>query len=292
MNISTDITILIFVFAALTLFIFWFTGSLRQNPVDTEMKRAGGKLRRMVSYSYGIAFGALAFTVYPFFTHFSGNLALQEGAFVIVRGCVEPSENQRAPLVVSCREKRHQWLVSIGGAMTGDESLQLVGEGGNYILHGGLSVPLYLIVIALLGGAVSMTRRVPEIQRLCWAYILVEDRRRRSEACRQNPDDILDDNEHAISPEKAREHFIFQIMQLVSAPVIALVAFELLSPGSVALTVGIAFVSGFTSEQVLTAIRNAAGKFIAKTDTAQITDRQKSPSPPKELKANLPRKEH
>ena len=289
MNDSTDFAVFGAALLILLLFISWFTGSLRQNPIDKELKRTGDRLHRMVGYSYAIAFGALLFTVYPFFSSFNGNTALQEGAFTIVRGCVEPSENQQIAPLQSCKANHYQWLLSIGAAMARGAPPASSGENVpasaktdesqnsdvkptdekpdlHFILYGGLTVPLYLVVISLLGGAVSMTRRVPEIQRLAWAYILREDQRRNPDAYHgQDVYDIVHKDERPMPPETAREHFIFQIMQLISAPVIAVVVFELLSPSSVALVVGIAFVSGFTSEQVLKAIRNAAGRFIAKT---------------------------
>ena len=275
MNNFIDFGILATAFIIPILFVVWFTGSLRPAPVDEEMRHAGVKLRRMVGYCYAIAFSTLVIVIHPFFANFSGDPALQEGAFTVVRGCVAPSDSQIVASVGSCQKDRYQWLLSIGAAMTKNDSTELVGEGGNFVLHGGLTVPLYLVVIALLGGAVSMTRRLPEIQRLCWAYILMEDQRRHPKAYEhQRLNDIHDEtkDEYPIPPEIARERIVFQIMQLISAPIIAVIVFEMLSPDSIALVVGIAFVCGFTSEQVLLAIRNASDKFIAKSNTAPAQD--------------------
>ncbi len=130
-----------------------------------------------------------------------------------------------------------------------------------------------------------MTRRVPEIQRLATAYIFIEDHRRNLLVSENSPEQPTADNddvilhspgaailhagESAISPEIARERFVFQILQVASAPVIAVVAFELFAPASVALCVGIAFVSGFTSEQVLASVRVFADKAIPKTGVSK-----------------------
>ena len=285
MNDFTEFGILTTAFVISILFVIWFTGSLRPAPVDEEMRHAGVKLRRMVGYCYGIAFGTLVIVAHPFFANFSGDPALQEGAFLVVRGCVAPSDSQIVASVGSCQENRYQWLLSIGAAMTENDSTALVGQGGNFILHGGLTVPLYLVVIALLSGAVSMTRRLPEIQRLCWAYILMEDQRRHPKAYEhQRLDDIHDEtkDEYPLPPEIARECIVFQIMQLISAPIIAIIVFEMLAPDSIALAVGIAFVSGFTSEQVLLVIRNTSDKFIAKIniDPDPIATQPKKTIPP------------
>lgn len=68
----------------------------------------------------------------------------------------------------------------------------------------GLVVPLYVVVLAIIGGAVGMTRRLPEIQR----------RAAHSVQGKQDGD--------AISPIEAREMVVFQIMQILAAPLVAL----------------------------------------------------------------------
>jgi len=60
----------------------------------------------------------------------------------------------------------------------------------------GLVVPLYVIVLSLMGSAVSMTRKVPEHQRRA-----------------------LDPKE-PLTNAQAREYLVFQIMQVLSAPLI------------------------------------------------------------------------
>jgi hypothetical protein len=283
------------------LFIRFFTGNLRHPPVDEEMRVASAKLRRMVRFSYCIALGALVITVIPFFSSFSNSASYHEGSFILVRGCVEPATRTDVPVIIACEDDRYQWLVSIGAGLKpatftavptdGSASNPSVASnrpasrGQIFKLSAGLTVPLYLIVISLLGGAVSMTRRVPEIQRLATAYIFIEDHRRNLLVSENSPEQPTADNddvilhspgaailhagESAISPEIARERFVFQILQVASAPVIAVVAFELFAPASVALCVGIAFVSGFTSEQVLASVRVFADKAIPKTGVSK-----------------------
>ena len=40
----------------------------------------------------------------------------------------------------------------------------LLSDTAGREINGGLVVPLYVVVLALFGGAISMTRRVPEYQ--------------------------------------------------------------------------------------------------------------------------------
>ena len=97
-------------------------------------------------------------------------------------------------------------------------------------------MPLYVIVLAMIGSAVSMTRRVPEYQRRA-----------------MSSDDPLTNIE-------VREKLVFQIMQVVSAPLIAVTAFSILKPGSISEAVVVGFGSGFASEPILLMIRGLVEK--------------------------------
>jgi hypothetical protein len=108
-----------------------------------------------------------------------------------------------------------------------------------YFVEGGIIFPLYLIVISLIGGAVSLTRRVPVMQCHLWA----------------NTQEVAMDKRY-----KVRQDLILQMMQFVSAPFVAVIAFSMLEPTSVAMAVGGAFLSGFASEYVLLTISNLFDK--------------------------------
>ena len=97
-------------------------------------------------------------------------------------------------------------------------------------------VPLYVVVLALFGGAVSMTRRVPEYQRRAMDW------------------------QDALTNVEARERLVFQIMQVVSAPLIAVTAYYIYKPGTPAESVVIGFASGFASEPILLMIRSLVEK--------------------------------
>lgn len=73
-------------------------------------------------------------------------------------------------------------------------------------LRGGLVIPLYLVILSLIGGAVSLTRRVPELQK------------------QSDPSYTPAQNAPRLSPGILREYLVFQIVQFVSAPMLAAVA--------------------------------------------------------------------
>jgi hypothetical protein len=97
---------------------------------------------------------------------------------------------------------------------------------------GGVVVPLYFVIIALMGGLVSMMRRVPEYQR------------RIAPGCAEQ-----------ITCEQAREFLVFQIMQVLSAPLIAITAYYAFEPTSRATSIALAFITGFSSELILLHVR-------------------------------------
>ena len=103
-------------------------------------------------------------------------------------------------------------------------------------------VPLYFVVLSLMGAAVSMTRRVPEYQ-----------------------GQVVQGAPRPITRNQAREYLVFQIMQVVSAPLIAITAYYSIEPGSRATSVALGFASGFASETVLLAIRALVEKLVPKT---------------------------
>ena len=115
------------------------------------------------------------------------------------------------------------------------------GDGG-YFVEGGLVVPFYLIVLSLLGGAVSLTRRIPEYQK------------------QSAPGYAGTEDAPVLTPAELREYLVFQIVQVISAPFIAAVAYYVLAPATTAAIVGLAFASGFASETVLLWVRGVVDK--------------------------------
>jgi hypothetical protein len=102
---------------------------------------------------------------------------------------------------------------------------------------GGLAVPFFVLVMAFIGAAVSLSRRIPEYQR------------------RLHPSYIPTDKEGRMQPFEAREVVVFQIMQLVSAPFLAVATWFIVSPMSLTAAATLAFGTGFASEPLLLMIR-------------------------------------
>src|SRR5439155_8420943 len=112
-------------------------------------------------------------------------------------------------------------------------------SGENILVHvrGGLVVPLYFVIVSLMGGAVGLLRRVPEIQR------------------RSEHDYVGTEKEPKLLPGEVRERLGFQIIQFISAPLIAVTAYHAIAPESRTASVALAFTSGFASESILLMIR-------------------------------------
>lgn len=170
-------------------------------------------------------------------------------------------------------------------------------------LQGGLVVPLFVVIVALMGGTVSMTRRVPEIQKQAWRYLELIAPADMQPGADENdtatanvtiksvePLDLSDSRYHdadgkvlatrqPITLDYARECLIFQIMQVVSAPIVAMIAYYLFEPDSKAMSIAIAFISGFASEAVLIGIRRLGDGVLAKV-SGDNTPATNTPSTP------------
>ena len=104
---------------------------------------------------------------------------------------------------------------------------------------GGLAVPFFVLVLAFVGGAVSLSRRIPEYQR------------------RLHPDYHPEpaDKETKMKEFQAREYVVFQVMQLVSAPFLAVATWYIVTPSGLSTAATLAFGTGFASEPLLLMIR-------------------------------------
>lgn len=129
-----------------------------------------------------------------------------------------------------------------------------------FVISGGLSVPLYMIIIALLGGLISMTRRIPEFQkRGSLGYrATYADSLKVMEAKGISEFNGVKKNDYPLEPERVREYVIFQMMQAATAPLLAATVYALIDLKSTASVVAMGFISGFASESVLLQIRKAA----------------------------------
>jgi hypothetical protein len=150
----------------------------------------------------------------------------------------------------------YAWLISVGGVSgeivnrarsgAGQESNPQAQEArtgkgkpdGSEVaavrVQDGLVIPFYVILVSIMGAAVSLSRRLPEYQRQ--AAI----------------DDLQTDH---LTLAVAKERVVFELMQLVSAPLIVVAAFAAVTPTSPGVAIVLAFATGFASESILCLIR-------------------------------------
>lgn len=149
----------------------------------------------------------------------------------------------------------YPWLVVVGGtygtaAGVEDANPKAPASKHSYqIVEGGFVLPFYVVLLALIGAAISLTRRIPEYQkRASSGYVGTVD-------------------EPPLDSRTVREAVIFQIMQLITAPFIAMVAYYAIAPNGVASGIALAFISGFSSELVLLQIRGVVQGLHPKSST-------------------------
>jgi hypothetical protein len=167
-----------------------------------------------------------------------------------------------------------QWLFKIGGsALQDEENVPIAARSALFypvMVFGGLAVPWYFIMLAIMGAAVSMARRVPEYQRDVNVPDPSDDAKTPDAALDppNSPPIPKDDGKSSapdvksnlISAVQVRELLVFQIMQVLSAPLIAITAYNAMMPTSRSSSVALAFASGFASESVLLVISSIAEK--------------------------------
>ncbi|MBV1909359.1 MAG: hypothetical protein KUG78_08550 [Kangiellaceae bacterium] len=132
----------------------------------------------------------------------------------------------------------------------------ILAQSFSHPISGGIVVPIYFVVLAFLGALVGLMRRVPEYQRRSSTnYRETYDVSSVQERDQHNP---------PITPDQAREFLIFQILQVISAPIIAIVAFAWFDPSNKATSVVLAFAAGFSSEIFLLAVRKVTETVIGR----------------------------
>lgn len=135
------------------------------------------------------------------------------------------------------RERSYALLLALGGSARQERANKGPDNQTVYAVSGGLVMPLYIVLVAMMGGAISLSRRIPEIQK------------------RAEPDFPGTPDQSRLELFEAREQVVFQIMQLVAAPFIAICSFHMFEPKGLPTVVGLAFGSGFASETILLIIR-------------------------------------
>ena len=136
------------------------------------------------------------------------------------------------------------WVINIGGHIercTKDNDKDF-GKSVTCQVKDGLLIPLYFIIMALMGGSISLTRRLPELQK------------------QAGSEHIATEQQPKLSQYEFREHLIFQMVQYISAPFLAILAYYLIEPGNITNSVVLAFTAGFASETILLMVRSIANK--------------------------------
>lgn len=254
-KIAITVVVLFAVFGlGLVVTFFWlFRG------VDAD----AAQLDKIITYCYAFIVFSLSASVLPFVALPllpALSQIMARSPIGIVPGCslgldesLDGDKQKAPPRELRCGVSSEQWVVNIGGMVAPLQKATNTSVPGAVApapsasvekwaalpgtvmltqISGGLVVPLYAVVLSLMGAAVSMTRRVPEFQRRL----------------------TFGDPEH-VSYDSAREGLVFQIMQVASAPLIVLTAYYLVDPNSRASTIALSFASGFSSETVLLMIR-------------------------------------
>lgn len=163
---------------------------------------------------------------------------------------------------------RNQWLVNVGGTIRPQnacdpktdaairkvhpEQACTLGSPGNRVyVSGGVVVPLPFVMVALVGGAISLSRRVPEIQRCSETYDHDVPR-----SVRRGGLGMPLVVRPELSAADVRLNLLFLIVQFTSAPMLASVAYQVIEPESASTSTALAFMCGFGSEAVLKWIKS------------------------------------
>jgi hypothetical protein len=140
----------------------------------------------------------------------------------------------KARMANAAANHNYHHLLNIGGRMDEIEGSEAIPGGCRArMIHGGIPVPVYFILLSLIGAAISLARNVPVIQR------------------RSEDTYVSTATESRLAPGEVRELLAFQILQFVSAPFLAVAAYHTFKPESLATTVALGFLTGFASEKVL-----------------------------------------
>lgn len=252
----------------------WFLHAFTHADPDGADKSCQAEQRAsMFRFAYMFSLFSFALLVLPFTAMLRTHETPPDaGPIRLLRACVQPQPPARSasgvpgpvdlcPDPLPAGAMSYPWLVSVGGVVaqecgTGEFkcSKPIAPPGASaasaaaaasataaspplYAVQGGFVVPFYVIVFSFVGGIVNLTRRIPEYQK------------------RSSCNFAGTPTETPVTLLEAREFVVFQLMQLLSSPFVAMVAYYALEPKSIASAVGLAFISGFATESVLLLIR-------------------------------------
>jgi hypothetical protein len=147
-----------------------------------------------------------------------------------------------------------------------DEPRQVPGFA---LVKGGLAVPFYVIILAVLGAGINMTKNVPDIQKNYNCKVHLEDEDPFWKGLLKAPMAVglrRMDPEQAAVVSDIRKELIDNYMGLISAPFLAIAVYYLLQvvATNVAepLLVVVSFATGFISHKIITAITTLAARAL------------------------------
>lgn len=239
--------------------------SIPSEDLDQDKKKAIEEKRsqqrhQWMIFSYSFMLLSLLLTFYPFMKtfHDKPTETLRDRPIAVFIGCSLESTNKHLSCFKSSTDSEGKkqpneqeigtWVINIGGYINTCKD----DEAGNAAIcqvSDGLLVPLYFVILALMGGSISLTRRLPELQK------------------QAGPEHIATEKQPKLTQYEFREHLIFQIVQFISAPFLALLAYYLIEPSNTTNSVALAFTAGFASETILLMVRSVANKITPDTSS-------------------------
>jgi hypothetical protein len=177
---------------------------------------------------------------------------------------------KRAPIGICLANINNhpQWVLNIGG--------QVPTEPGEGLAEHGLIVPLYVIVLAFVGGAINLTRQVPRFQ--------PESERREAQTATLLP---YGERRKVKRFDRRRTNWrtglLTHYMYLASAPFLAIAAYYLLVwtgvDSKLPIVVLVAFAVGITSDPVLKKITDVGYGFLRhKQPTPEVAEIREIPA--------------
>ncbi len=161
---------------------------------------------------------------------------------------------------------------SVAPNLRADELHQVAGYPS---VQGGLAVPFYVLILAMLGAGINMTKKVPDIQKRHDMEALPHDSQSMVSAALKAPVTALVSSGTRVHTEAGtvavsgiRKDLIDTYMGLISAPFLAIAVYYLLQIIATNIAepvlVLVAFATGFISDSIVTAITQLASEMISK----------------------------
>jgi hypothetical protein len=168
-----------------------------------------------------------------------------------------------------------------------DELRQVAGYPS---VQGGLAVPFYVLILAMLGAGINMTKKVPDIQKRHDIEALPDDSQSMMSAALKAPVTALVSSRSRVNTEEGtvavsgiRKDLIDTYMGLISAPFLAIAVYYLLQVIATKIAepvlVLVAFATGFISDSIVTAITQLASEMISKRPSTPSRSQGKKRSP-------------